>query len=83
MIIKFFAMKKNFNTRPEQDVKRLKGGDEMADVALVRYDELNEKAKSKARTQLREALGYKQHAKLSENELIKALFDEDGNLYAY
>lgn len=55
----------------------------MADVALVRYDELNERAKPKARAQLREALGYKQHAKLSENELIKALFDEDGNLYAY
>lgn len=55
----------------------------MADVALVRYGELNEKAKTKARAQLREALGYKQHAKLSENELIKALFDEDGNLYAY
>ena len=55
----------------------------MADVALVRYDELNEKAKSKARAQLREALGYKQNAKLSENELIKALLDEDGNLYAY
>ena len=43
----------------------------MADVALVRYDELNEKAKTKARAQLREALGYKQHAKLSENELSK------------
>lgn len=55
----------------------------MADVALVRYSELNKKAKSKARSQLRKVLGYKRNAKLSENELIQALFDKDGNLYAY
>lgn len=51
---------------------------------LVTYEQLTSKAaRKRAMAQLRRQLNYKPGYKIPDEELLKALFDKKGNIYAW